>query len=290
LEIQDGEPEYNIPINRVGFKNLWKRVMIESPYGTLPIDLEINVYIDLPSNRKGAHLSRNVEAIGEEIKFPTSAKSIEAYLGKIHNSLLKLHPYAKNARVEASTRYGVNIEYGDLSGIEPAYVSISVEGCKEKRWTVSVGIYGMTACPSAQGTISSMMNIKELAPSHSQKVLLFGTIEIPGSNVIIRIEDIAQCLSKAFSAPAFTLLKRYDEGKLVIGAHRNPKFVEDVVRDAIRSLRCLAEGLPGETTIKAEAISFESIHPHNVYAYAEGRLSELPKKGCEEICSELPHP
>ncbi|MDP8003153.1 MAG: GTP cyclohydrolase I FolE2 [Caldisphaera sp.] len=284
MEIQDKEPDYNIPINRVGFKGLWKRVLIESPIGPMPIDLEINAYIEIPSNRKGAHLSRNIEALPENMEFPEKAWSIEAYLEKIHSSLLTLHNYAESARVEAKTKYGVFLKFNELSNIEPVEVQISVDGSKKKkRWSINVGLYGMTVCPSAQSTISNMLNIKSISPSHSQKVLLYGYIETD-KNYLVRIEDMAKCLSFAFSAPSFTLLKRYQEANLVISAHKNPKFVEDVVRDAIKYLRCISDKLPENTIIKAEAISFESIHPHNVYAYAEGRLNELPKKDCEKIC------
>ncbi|AFZ70075.1 hypothetical protein Calag_0295 [Caldisphaera lagunensis DSM 15908] len=287
LEIQDMKPNYTIPIKRVGFKGLWKRAYIESPLGVMPIDLEINAYVEIPEDKKGAHLSRNVEALPEDMEFPTKAKSIEYYLEKIHNSLLRLHSYAKTARVEAKTRYGVEIKFNDLSEMEPVDVLISVDGdLNHKRWSITVGLYGMTACPSAQSTISSIINSNTISPSHSQKVLLYGTIETE-ENYIIRIEDIARCLSNAFSAPSFTLLKRMQEANLVISAHKNPKFVEDVVRDAIGGLRCLTESLPENTVIKAEAISLESIHPHNVYAYSEGIKSSLPALNCKKLCNNL---
>jgi len=284
LEIQDTKPDYTIPINRVGFRGLWKRVLIDSPLGIVPLDLEINAYVEIPENKKGAHLSRNVEALPEDIEFPMKANSIEYYLEKVHKSLLKLHTYAKTARVEARTKYGVEIQFNGLKELEPVEVLISIDGNSEKkRWSTTVGVYGMTVCPSAQTTISNIINTDNLSPSHSQRVLLYGTIETE-ENHIVRIEDIARCLSNAFSAPSFTLLKRMQEANLVISAHKNPKFVEDVVRDAIRGLRCLSESLPESTIIKAEAISLESIHPHNVYAYTEGNIRLFPAYNCEALC------
>jgi len=100
LEIQDTKPDYTIPINRVGFRGLWKRVLIDSPLGIVPLDLEINAYVEIPENKKGAHLSRNVEALPEDIEFPMKANSIEYYLEKVHKSLLKLHTYAKTQELK----------------------------------------------------------------------------------------------------------------------------------------------------------------------------------------------
>ncbi len=42
------------------------------------------------------------------------------------------------------------------------------------------------------------------------------------------------------------------------------------------SIARLLEGrLPGDTLVEAEVESYESIHPHNVYALARGRLFDI---------------
>jgi GTP cyclohydrolase-4 len=81
--------------------------------------------------------------------------------------------------------------------------------------------------------------------------------------------DIAE---KSMSAPTYELLKREEEGMLVLEAHKNPKFVEDVVRDAIKLIVKKYEKLPGDVSIEVKSESFETIHKHNAYAEKSGTL------------------
>ena len=71
-------------------------------------------------------------------------------------------------------------------------------------------------------------------------------------------------------------LKRYDEYLLVKEVTSNPRFVEDVVRYAAKLFyEEYGEALDPDTRVVFEAISEESIHPFNTYAYLETSLREL---------------
>ncbi|MFP3080190.1 MAG: GTP cyclohydrolase, FolE2/MptA family [Acidilobus sp.] len=270
-----------MPVKRIGFRGVLKRILIKSPQGLFAFDAKINVYVDLSSNRKGAHLSRNVDAMQILDSFPQESWSLEGLAESIHDQLLNLHGYSDSAGVELYTTYWARAAFEDIESLEPVRVKVAVVGGRsEKTFLTSVSVKGFTVCPSAQRTIADMFNYSSTAPSHSQKVMLRGSV-ISRKLHIISIDDIASALWASLSAPAFTLLKRPQEARLVFGAHRNPRFAEDAVREAVRRLRCLVdENLPKDTVLKAEIYSLESIHPHNVFAVAEGKVEELPKIGC----------
>ncbi len=251
--------------------------MIKSPKGPISLDLELDILVGINGDRRGAHLSRNIEAIRDAIETPREAGYLEEYLEKVAHSLLNRHGYADKARVSAKTRYYVDVEYSGIRGEGPVEREITGEVHRDgsRRWRVSVTVYGMTVCPSAQATISRILGLNPSeAPSHSQKAVLRGTVETRGA--FVRVERIARALFSSFSAPTITLLKRRDEARLIIEAFKNPVFVEDLVRRAIVNIasKLYAEGIK-DAVIEVEANSIESIHPHNVYAYKRITLDEF---------------
>ncbi len=275
VELQDTRPEYGVPLELVGFRGVRRRVRIDSPEGPIDLDLSIDVYVSIGSERRGAHLSRHVEAVDAPLR---SYRSIESYLEAVADTLLSKHSYADKVMVKASTVYYVDVEYAGIRGREP--VEVEVEVVKDRnggrRWTVSVTVRAITVCPSAQATIASLQPGYDglPAPSHVQRVRITGRVTTPAK--MVRIEDIARALWDSASAPVFTLLKRSQEARLVYEAHRRPRFAEDVARHAIVGLaRRLVGRVPEDTVLEAEVDSEESIHPHNVYAYTRATIKQI---------------
>jgi GTP cyclohydrolase-4 len=62
---------------------------------------------------------------------------------------------------------------------------------------------------------------------------------------------------------------------VVITAHRNPKFVEDVVRDNLAAILNRYPLLPDDTVVTVRSESEESIHKHNAMAERVTTLGEL---------------
>lgn len=105
---------------------------------------------------------------------------------------------------------------------------------------------------------------KELSDygAHNQRSLI--SIKVKYSN-FIWIEDLVSLVEECGSSPVYSLLKRVDEKHVTEQAYENPKFVEDIVREATEKL--LAE--PDITWFSVEAENFESIHKHSAYAFIE---------------------
>ena len=286
LEIQDLMPSVPLDVERVGFRGVRRRVLLDTPHGPLVLDVYLSLYVDVPVDRRGVHLSRSVEVLYEVLSFEGRYRSVEEYLEGIASGLLDRHPYASRAWASARTTYYVDVEFEELKGFEPVGVDIEVMLLRGggRRWGVGVEVIGLTVCPSAQEAVASRLGLDVAsAPSHMQRVLLKGRVETSGS--FVRIERVARALYKSLSAPSLTLLKRQHEAQLVIGALRRPKLIEDVVREAVANIALELSKLPDDTIIEVEAVSLESIHPHDLYAYKRVTLGSV-----RSLVTSSPHP
>ena len=81
----------------------------------------------------------------------------------------------------------------------------------------------------------------------------------------ISIEKFIRLIESQGSTEIFPLLKREDEKFVTEAAYKNPKFVEDILRDVVTALRRV-ENLSG---FAVECENFESIHNHNAFAAHE---------------------
>ena len=81
----------------------------------------------------------------------------------------------------------------------------------------------------------------------------------------IWIEDLIELIEKCGSSPLYSLLKREDEKYVTEQAYENPRFVEDMVREAYSRLAALEN----VTWFSVETENFESIHNHSAYAAVE---------------------
>jgi GTP cyclohydrolase I len=77
----------------------------------------------------------------------------------------------------------------------------------------------------------------------------------------IWIEDLVELMEQCGSSPLYALLKREDEKFVTEQAYENPRFVEDMVREAYLRLAAI-ENI---TWFSVEAENFESIHNHSAY-------------------------
>jgi GTP cyclohydrolase I/GTP cyclohydrolase-4 len=70
-------------------------------------------------------------------------------------------------------------------------------------------------------------------------------------------------------------MKRPDELAVVEKAHRQPRFVEDCVREMVRRVNEALPDLDDDAFVMARQENLETIHRHNVVAEHFGCLSEL---------------
>ena len=281
-DIKDSEPGVKLRIDRVGVRGIRTRFPIKSPWGTLIYEAEVDAYVELPPDKRGVHMSRNIEAFAEviyEARLKEHSTTVEGLLAEVAEKMLKKHDYTQRVEVVARTAYFFDV--GPRKSIsEPVDVVIRVIKSRngEEVRELSISLLGLTVCPCAQMTFSLKEGTElHKSPSHTQRARLTATITLKNTGRVPMINELAELLVSAFSAPVMGLLKRNDEYEVIKKGFEKPRFIEDVVRHALDAISryLVKRGFPPDARIKVEVESYESIHPYNAYACREATLEEL---------------
>ncbi len=263
-EVHDENPSYRAYIERAGISSLKTRTLICIGSNCGERELIINLYVDLPQNMRGVHVSRFIEVL-KIVSSENKKYSIYEFIRDIAKKLLNKHPYSTKVYVEIKF-----VDYiDDLTPME-VWLSKELSTYDNNVERLTLVLQGMTLCPCAQAVYSHLENTPlKNSPSHMQRAVL--KLSIESSKVDADIKALANSLIQAFSAPLKPYLKRVDEYLLIKEALNNPKFIEDVVRDAIkRTIEYIDKFMDVDhAIIYVEAVSEESIHPYNIYAYTK---------------------
>ncbi|MEK6984994.1 MAG: GTP cyclohydrolase MptA [Candidatus Thermoplasmatota archaeon] len=281
-DVQAAASPHPYKLTRVGVRGVKKPVTVHRP-GLKPTGVvaTFDLFVDLPKTQKGTHMSRNLEALAdildEEIR--DEVPSLENLCRRLALRLLDKHGYASHAHVKAEADYFLTrTNPGGKATIENYRLLAEAEALRGKGKAkptasrrVGVQVVGMSACPCAMETARHQMTEAGKKPAanlpfitHNQRNVVTLLLNLPGERDV-EAADLVDVAEAALSAPTFELLKRGDEGALVIQAHHNPRFVEDVVREAVHLLGKRHPNLKGSSLFVSSEAQ-ESIHKHNAYA------------------------
>ncbi len=283
-----------LSLRQVGVTGIKKPLTVQRAGRAVTLSASFRVSVDLPQGRKGSDLSRNAELLAEVVDRTAHrpVTSLEAACSTIARELLVRHPSATESRVVASADYflarGIDSRRESLEDYRLFAEASAFRGPRGRvRVTRAIGAeaVGMTACPCAMETCRDALTrefpalkgaaLRDLPMiTHNQRNRTRLTFELPeGSEV--EADQIIETIEAAMSSPTYAILKRGDEARLVVAAHRNPKFVEDVLRDLLASVPKRFPKLPDATGLRAETTSEESIHKYDVVAEHRTTLGEL---------------
>ncbi|MCG2867294.1 MAG: GTP cyclohydrolase, FolE2/MptA family [Vulcanisaeta sp.] len=264
----------------------YKRICLNVDSSDICLDAKMSACVNLPRNQRGIHVSRNVEAIIEaigETKF-AGFKKLEEALHNLTRTLLNKHTYASMAETSLRTLY--IHRYSSFMGMDEVPTILMI---RDKLWrdgreelTIGVMVKGMTVCPCAQEVYAYMEKLQSQlphVPSHSQRALASVNITLNRLDNGIDLARLIDAVINSFSAPVLNYLKRESEYRLVRRAFENPRFVEDVARSLVFNVyEVFTNELRDEDRIAVKVVSFESIHPYNLYAYSSYSIKELREK------------
>lgn len=300
-DIQACEPDYPFNLTRVGVTGVKKLIKVERGNDERPIVLISNfeVFVDLPSDRKGANLSRNFEVIDEVLEEAINCPvyEIEELCGEIAKRLLSRHEYASRAEVKMKSEYIVRRQTPVTKVTCQEVVDIFAEAVARAgpagylRKTVGAEVLGTTACPCAQEIMKEQTRMELAKAGLSESVVLDLLERLPvathnqrgrGSISVevhdrrcVSIDRIIKIIEESMSSKVYGLLKRPDEAVVVRRAHSNPKFVEDCVRTMAQKLVETFTDLPDDAAVTLKQINEESIHQHNAFAERIAKMGEL---------------
>lgn len=249
--MQKSRDTRNIPIDKVGVKDIsYPIVVMDRKKKFQHTIARINMYVDLPHQFKGTHMSRFIEVLNsyrEEIaldKLEVMLAEMKRMLGASTAHLEMEFPYFIEKRAPVSKAKSL-MEYT---------CSFAATLAEDFDFVLGIRVPVTSLCPCS----------KELSDygAHNQRSSI--SIKVRYSS-FIWIEDLVSLVEECGSSPVYSLLKRVDEKYVTEKAYENPKFVEDIVREVTEKL--LAE--QNITWFSVEAENFESIHKHSAYAFIE---------------------
>ena len=251
-DVQNTPDVRHLAICKVGIKSIRHPVKVKDKTGGVQHTVAMfNMYVHLPHNFKGTHMSRFVEILNMNER----EISIENFESILREMVKRLE--ANSGHIEMTFPYFIS-KAAPISGVkslldyEVTFIGEIKDG--EYSITVKVLVPVTSLCPCSK-------KISDYG-AHNQRSHVTITARI---NDFIWVEDLIRIVETQASSELYGLLKRPDEKFVTEHAYDNPKFVEDMVRDVAAQLNL-------EDRIDAyvvESENFESIHNHSAYARLE---------------------
>ncbi|HWD19016.1 MAG TPA: GTP cyclohydrolase FolE2 [Verrucomicrobiae bacterium] len=241
-------------IDKVGVRGLRFPIQIrDKARETQNTIATIGMYVDLPHEFKGTHMSRFIEVLnshGNIVHVENITEILHAMQAKLKANIAHLEmefPFflvkkAPVSQLESVMDYTARFD-ASAHGTEIDFVL-----------TVKVGV--TTLCPCSKAISRH--------GAHNQRGLVSVQVRWRAGRTIW-IEDLIELVESCASSELYSLLKRQDEKAVTERAYENPVFVEDMVRGVAQKLNAHRD----VAWYKVEAENFESIHNHNAYASIE---------------------
>ena len=254
-DVQAERDERHLAIERVGIKGLRYPLPFADGDATQATIATCNVYVALPEEQKGTHMSRLVELLEERAApgaFPLTVAMLKPLVADLVARLS-----APGGRIEIAFPFFVR-KLAPVSGVA-SLLDVDVQLTAELASgaftaTLGVSVPVTSLCPCSK-------EISEYG-AHNQRSLV--TIVVRPREPL-QVTDLVRIAEDAASCELYGILKRADEKYVTERAYDNPKFVEDMVRDVAAVLN-LDERIDAYVV---ESENFESIHNHSAYALIE---------------------
>ncbi len=251
-DVQGRADTRRIPINKVGIKDIYHPVRVRDRSGGDQHTIaNFNMYVNLPHDFKGTHMSRFVEILNNHER-EISVKSFREMMVELTDRL-----DADSGHIEMRFKYFVN-KKAPISGVESLldYEASLIGERRDGRNIINIKVVVpvTSLCPCSK-------KISDFG-AHNQRSHVTIQARVDSFMWIEELIDIAEAEA---SCELYGILKRPDEKYVTERAYQNPKFVEDIVRD-------VAVRLNADERVRAyvvESENFESIHNHSAYALIE---------------------
>jgi GTP cyclohydrolase IB len=255
IKLQDKQNERDhreLRIDKVGVRGLRFPIQIRDKARVVQNTIAtIGMYVDLPKEFKGTHMSRFIEVLNAH----GNMVHVENITDILHAMQKKLNADTAHLEMEFPFFLSKKAPVSGMEGMMDYTARFAATACGPEIDFVLTVISGVTTlCPCSKA-------ISEYG-AHNQRGNV--TVQIR-SRKAVWIEDLIAIVESSASSELYSLLKRQDEKAVTERAYENPVFVEDLVRNVALKLNAH----PDVTWYKVEAENYESIHNHNAYACIE---------------------
>ena len=292
-DTQQERPAVSVALSRAGVTNLRRIISIKDRGKAELFYATLDLFADLSPKQAGVHMSRFSEVVEDLAEGLTrrSFADIESLAKRMAEEVVETQE-ALRAEVHIKAQSPITKQTPVTHRpTEQLYTLVGIAAATRTRTRLLVGVEvnGLTVCPCAQDMVRGQSldrlcengyseeegeRILSLLPiaSHNQRGR--GTLLI-GSERRLGAEDLVDIVERSMSSEIYELLKRPDELYVVDKAHRNPRFVEDVVREMLRLVSETYPDLSDDSFVLARQENFEGIHEHNAFAERYGAMAEI---------------
>jgi len=252
-DIQSSPDRRLVAIDRVGVKSIRHPVCIVRQDGSIaPSVATFDMYVGLPHDQKGTHMSRFLELLQRHGQRPLDAGGMRMLMDAMLRRL-----EASSGHIEARFPYFIR-KAAPVSRVESLLdydvtLRAQADAPGSYRHSIKVVTAATSLCPCSK-------EISEYG-AHNQRSHISIEAEI-ARGASLSVEGLVAIAEAQASCEVYGLLKRPDEKYVTERAYDNPKFVEDLVRDVALAL----DEDPRIAAYSVEAENFESIHNHSAYA------------------------
>jgi GTP cyclohydrolase IV len=292
-DTQQERPAVAVALSRAGVTNLRRIISIKDGDKAELFYATLDLFADLGPEQAGVHMSRFSEVVEDLAEGLTRRPfaDIESLAKRMAEEVVETQE-ALRAEVHIKAQSPITKRTPVTQRpTEQLFTLVGIAAATRARTRLLVGVEvnGLTVCPCAQDMVRVQSlgrlcengyseeesdRILSLLPiaSHNQRGR--GTLLI-GSDLRVGAEDLVDIVEQSMSSEIYELLKRPDELYVVDKAHRNPRFVEDVVREMLRRVVATYPDFPDSSFVLARQENFEGIHEHNAFAERFGTLAEI---------------
>lgn len=269
-DTQNSLDDRGVEINRVGLSEFNFPLLVKRPDGSLEkVKAEMSMYGSLVHSLKGTNPSRFVEVIEEYSDKALTLENFPELLSK-----LKASVEADDVYISAEFDYWLPMPAPVTKRPAVAYYKASYVGLLDRTNNYSliqgVKVAVAAVCPCSK-KLAMVDPIKEIGyGAHNQRGNVQLQVSILPGTGFIPIEQLIRLVEASGSVPLYPLLKRADEKYVTEEGYKNPKFVEDIVRDTALKVRSISSA----KWFRVKCANDESIHPHQVTAYVEQALND----------------
>jgi GTP cyclohydrolase IV len=290
-DVPNQSPRHQLAVARVGMTRTSIPLVVANPFGapgTVHVACTVDTHVGLAPDRRGIHVSRLGHVLAELAGQPHA--SLHAYAIALCERVAEAQQCG-NAEVAVSGVLSYVEHPGGVSqraSIE--HLTLSAEARhRDGRTDAGHGLAfnHMTACPCVQQTFTHAVadgyggeiadvDARQPQPTHSQRChtrIAIGPCASP-----VPLDRLLAVVDRVVVRSQNTL-PRDLELLAVHRAHREPQFVEDVLRDLLAAVHRLIGAEHPDATIRIRTTSLESIHDFDLDGEIVASVRELDRAG-----------
>ena len=255
IDVQNQTDNRNIKIQRTGIAGVYLPFVILNGGEIQNVLAKIKFTVALSEKIRGTHMSRLAEILTDYTDTPIKISDVEKILS---DAIEKLE--TDFSAIEIAFKFFVKkiapvSERESFLDVDCKFIG-ELQKNSRMKFSLALAVPFTSLCPCS----------KEISDfgAHNQRSICRVKLDFADSDKLdeIKISELVKMIEAQGSSKIFPILKREDEKFVTEAAYNNPKFVEDILRDVVLTLR----KIKNLSAFEVECENFESIHNHSAFA------------------------